>query len=156
VFEFKGTSTITQLSILLVIARKSSSILLLAMTMTIAIMLPASADEIQFTVEQAELGKEIYKETCQICHGTTLSNGQFGTPLRGSFFRNKWAGKTVGELFVFTTESMPPDNKGSLTPEQYAAALTYILSRNDLPAGTMALSADSHVLGNLMLPWEPK
>lgn len=140
-FEFKITNATMQ-----------SAILLLAML----VMLPASADEIPFTAEQAELGKDIYKETCQICHGTTLSNGQFGTPLRGSFFRNKWAGKTLGELFVFTAESMPPDNKGSLTPEQYAAALTYILSRNDLPAGTTELPTDSHALGKLMLPWEPK
>ena len=121
-----------------------------------AFTLPALADEVPFTEAQAEAGKVIYKEICQLCHGTSLSNGQFGTPLRGSFFRKKWTGKKLGELMQFTMESMPPDNKNSLAPEQYAAVLAYILSRNDLLPGTAAMPTDSQALGNIMLPWEPR
>ena len=106
-----------------------------------------------FTLEQAELGKAVYSAHCQLCHGNNLSNGQFGTPLRGSYFRKKWGGKSVGELLQFTLESMPPDNKGGLPAEQYAATLAYILSRNDIAPGSTALPADPAALQSVPLPW---
>ena len=90
-----------------------------------------SAQEIRFSAAQVEAGIVTYKETCQLCHGTTMANGQFGTPLRGSYFRKKWAGKSVGELLQFTLDSMPHDNKGGLAPEKYAAVLAYVFSRNE-------------------------
>lgn len=113
----------------------------------------ASAQELSFTQQQVDAGVEVYKATCQLCHGTSLSNGQFGTPLRGSYFRKKWGGKSVGELLQFTLESMPPDNKGGLPAEQYAAALAYILSRNDVSVGTDAMPADPALLQGTLLPW---
>lgn len=115
-----------------------------------------AAEELSFTAAQVASGKTIYQEVCQLCHGTTLSNGQFGTPLRGSYFRNKWAGKSLGELLQFTLESMPPDNKGSLPPEQYAAALSYILSRNDLAPGASEMAINPEQLNGIMLPWKLK
>ncbi len=116
-------------------------------------VLPAQAQELSFSAEQVEAGTAVYKETCQLCHGTSLSNGQFGTPLRGNYFRKKWGGKTLGELLQFTLESMPPDNKGGLPAEQYAAALAYILSRNEVAAGSTAMPADPLVLQAVPLPW---
>ncbi len=116
-------------------------------------VLPAQAQELSFSAEQVEAGTAVYRETCQLCHGTSLSNGQFGTPLRGNYFRKKWGGKTLGELLQFTLESMPPDNKGGLPAEQYAAALAYILSRNEVAAGDTAMPADPLVLQIVPLPW---
>lgn len=114
-----------------------------------------SAQEIRFSAAQVEAGIATYKETCQLCHGTTMANGQFGTPLRGSYFRKKWAGKSVGELLQFTLDSMPPDNKGGLAPEKYAAVLAYVFSRNELLPGETELSADPQALTSVMLPWQP-
>ena len=105
-----------------------------------------------FTQEQADAGRAAYRETCQICHGSTLANGQFGTPLRGSFFREKWKGKSVGELQQFMFEKMPPDKVMTLTPEQSANLLAFILSRNDLMPGTAPLSGDYSSQMALPLP----
>jgi cytochrome c5 len=116
-------------------------------------VLPAQAQELSFSADQVEAGTAVYKETCQLCHGTSLSNGQFGTPLRGNYFRKKWGGKTLGELLQFTLESMPPDNKGGLPAEQYAAALAYILSRNEVATGATAMPTDPLVLQTVPLPW---
>lgn len=113
----------------------------------------ADAQELSFTAEQVEAGTAVYKEVCQLCHGTTLANGQFGTPLRGSYFRKKWGGKTLGELLQFTQESMPPDNKGGLPKAQYAAALAFILSRNDVAAGSTPMPEEAAVLQSVPLPW---
>lgn len=106
-----------------------------------------------FTEAQSKAGQATYRELCQICHGSSLANGQFGTPLRGSFFRNNWAGKSVGELQQFIYEKMPPDKVQSLSAEQTAQVLAYILSRNDLQPGDTPLAGDSKALGALLLPW---
>ncbi|MES2624760.1 MAG: cytochrome c [Pseudomonadota bacterium] len=106
-----------------------------------------------FTAAQAENGKAKYKEVCQICHGSSLANGQFGTPLRGSFFRDKWKGKSLGELQQFMYDKMPPDKVMSLTPEEHSDLLAYILSRNDMLPGETALSSDIKNNSAVMLPW---
>ena len=116
---------------------------------------PAAAQQsLGFTQAQVDAGKALYQETCQICHGSSLANGQFGTPLRGNYFRNNWKGKSAGELMQFIYEKMPPDNLMSLAPAQYTAAVAYILSRNDIAAGEQMLGDDYHAARELALPWE--
>jgi mono/diheme cytochrome c family protein len=106
-----------------------------------------------FTQEQADAGRKFYRDTCQVCHGSTLANGQFGTPLKGNLFHDKWKGKSVGELEQFMFEKMPPDKVMTLSPEQIAITLAYILSRNDLMPGAEPLSGDYKSQMGLMLPW---
>jgi polar amino acid transport system substrate-binding protein len=110
-------------------------------------------DTLSFTQEQADAGRSFYRDTCQICHGSSLANGQFGTPLKGSLFHEKWKGKSVGELEQFMFEKMPPDKVMSLTPEQIANALAYILFRNDLMPGSAPLSGDYKTQLELLLPF---
>ncbi|MES2604363.1 MAG: cytochrome c [Pseudomonadota bacterium] len=113
----------------------------------------AFAEDLTFDQAQADAGKALYKETCQICHGSSLANGQFGTPLRGKFFQDKWKGKSVGELATFVFEKMPPDKVMSLSPEQTTAAVAYILSRNELAVSATTLNTDRTALNSVMLPW---
>lgn len=116
---------------------------------------PAGAqDGIRFTAEQLASGERTYRETCQICHGNNLANGQFGTPLRGSYFRNNWKGKSLGELVQHTYEKMPPDNVMSLTLQQYAEVVAFILSRNDIAPGDLPIEADLESLNHVPLPWQ--
>jgi mono/diheme cytochrome c family protein len=129
----------------------------LSFAIAISLSLPAAQtlaqSAITFTAAQIESGQAKYKEVCQICHGSSLANGQFGTPLRGSFFRDKWKGKSLGELQQFLYEKMPPDNVMSLTPEQHAELLAFILSRNDMMPGETALSGDIKGNNAIALPW---
>lgn len=134
------------------IARRSPWVLLILCGVTL-FPVYTSAQELPFTAEQSANGKTVYQEHCQLCHGNNLSNGQFGTPLRGSYFRKNWAGKTAAELLRFTREEMPPEAKGSLPDADYAAALAYILSRNDLLPGLKALPDDPATLQSVLLPW---
>jgi mono/diheme cytochrome c family protein len=110
-------------------------------------------DTLNFTQEQADAGRKFYRDTCQTCHGSTLANGQFGTPLKGSLFHDKWKGKSVGEMEQFMFEKMPPDKVKTLTAEQIAIALAYILSRNDVMPGTKPISGDYKSQMELPLPW---
>lgn len=109
---------------------------------------------VPFNGDQVARGQVIYSETCQICHGNRLSNGQFGTPLRGSFFRNNWRGKSLGDLAQHTWEKMPPDNVQSLSWEQVTDVLAFILSRNDIEPGETAMTTDMDNLRGIPLPWE--
>lgn len=127
--------------------------LVLSVFFVIGSMPSAAQESLSFTTEQAEQGKSTYREVCQICHGSSLANGQFGTPLRGNFFRTKWQGKSVGELLQFIYEKMPPDNVMSLTAEQSAELLAYILSRNDIAAADIPLSSDTKSQSAVPLPW---
>ena len=120
-------------------------------------MLATSAhaqEVVSFTEEQVTKGQTLYSETCQICHGNRLSNGQFGTPLRTSFFQNNWKGKSLGELAQNIWEKMPPDNVQSLTWDQVTAVLAFILSRNNIEPADTAMTTDMDTLNAIALPWE--
>jgi len=106
---------------------RSHCMFILVLLFSMAAASSVTAQEtVHFSTDQVEAGQAIYRETCQICHGNRLSNGQFGTPLRGSFFRNNWKGKTLGELLQHTWEKMPPDNVQSLSREQVASVIAFI------------------------------
>src|SRR3954471_16558317 len=60
-----------------------------------------------YTAEQATRGEQSYKESCARCHGATLEGTQ-GNGLRGHDFMEKWREDSVGSVFVFISENMPP------------------------------------------------
>src|SRR6516165_8607011 len=74
---------------------------------------------IEFTAAQAAEGKIAYDRACRQCHGRDLDDGDFAPPLRGSAFLRKWAGKSVAELFTYTSTRMPSDAPGSLGTRAY-------------------------------------
>ena len=41
----------------------------------------------QFTAAQVAAGKTAYNSNCAVCHGSTMTNGTFGTPLAGRIFQ---------------------------------------------------------------------
>ncbi|MDT8398363.1 MAG: cytochrome c [Pseudomonadales bacterium] len=132
---------------------KKARFLLLGLLVS-ALPLPGLAqDTVQFTAEQSAAGRQFYRDSCVICHGTNLANGQFGTPLKGSYFRNKWAGKSLGELVKFTYESMPPDNGMMLALEKYTEVVAFILDSNAIAPGETPISSDLDSLNQVLLPW---
>lgn len=84
----------------------------------------------RFTTEQAATGKTAYTASCAVCHGTTLTNGAYGTPLAGQAFQAKWANQTVAALLDRSRKTMPPPAPGSLPAETYANIVAYILEVN--------------------------
>ena len=73
--------------------------------------------------------------------------GKGPTPsLAGSDFVMNWDGMSVGDLFEKIQTSMPADKPGSLSPEQNASLIAYILSANKFPPGASGLSSDADQL----------
>jgi PQQ-dependent dehydrogenase (s-GDH family) len=95
-----------------------------------------------FTRAQVTAGKTAYDASCALCHGSTLMNGTFGTPLAGAYFKRQWSGRSVAELFEKSRDTMPPAAKGSLPAATYAAILAYVLEVNGSAPGTIDLPAD--------------
>ncbi len=127
--------------------------LLVACWLAALLSAQAHAQEVEFSSSQVEAGNQVYRDHCVICHGTTLANGQFGTPLRGRVFQQKWSGKSLGELLEYTYQEMPPDNGMMLPLERYAEVLAFILQGNGIDAGEVALEADIGTARSTPLPW---
>lgn len=105
-----------------------------------------------YTSAQAERGAAIYAANCQECHGANLDDGEFAAPLKGPAFHQHWgAGGLDGPYNVMATQ-MPPTNPGSLPAQSYADVLAYVLSRNDVPAGSTELPPDSATLATMASP----
>ena len=92
-----------------------------------------------YTAEQATRGDAIYKEQCAACHGDNLEGSGPMPPLAGMDFLANWQGKKLGDLYEKTQTTMPATAPGTLTPEQTADLLAYLLKSSKYPAGTAAL-----------------
>jgi mono/diheme cytochrome c family protein len=95
-----------------------------------------------YAAEQAKRGEALYTENCAACHDATLAGG-IGPALAGMEFIAGWKDRTVGELFEAIKNTMPLTAPGTLTAEQTADAVSFILSFNKFPAGTTAMAADA-------------
>ncbi len=105
-----------------------------------------------FTAAQAERGQASYEHSCQICHGSSLDDGDFGgAPLRGSWFQKHWGNGHVGALFAYVKATMPPDNPGGLNDTTYADILAFILQGNGYPPGGQELPGDATALQRMPL-----
>jgi mono/diheme cytochrome c family protein len=94
---------------------------------------PASAGV--YKEEQAALGDSLFQKTCIACHSPTFHADEQ--------FRMNWFGRTVYDLFKILKTTMPEDNIGGLTDDEYTRVIAYILKLNGFPAGADSLSADS-------------
>ena len=104
-----------------------------------------------FTAGQAERGKLAYNSNCVSCHGPNLVSGTYGTPLAGLYFEGKWFGQTVGALYQYAHDRMPPSRPGTLGDQAYADITAYILAVNGLPEGEAELPADLALLNGMSI-----
>lgn len=91
----------------------------------------AQAPASLYTHAQAEAGASVYAQSCAMCHGT---------PVPGKTLLKGGGNPTIGTIFSTTTSSMPLNQPGSLSHEQYENVLAYALQKNGYQAGAQALS----------------
>jgi hypothetical protein len=82
---------------------------------------------------QASRGEGIFNKTCLSCH--------VPTDYQGDAFQSKFVGGTVFDMFETIRSSMPQDDPGSLTTEQYTDLVAYLFKLNDLPTRAKDLPA---------------
>jgi mono/diheme cytochrome c family protein len=99
-----------------------------------------------YTEEQAKRGEPIYQKECASCHGAMLTGGESAPALTGGSFQANWNGLTLGDLFDRIRKTMPQSKPGSLTRQQGADILAFMLSNNKFPAGKTELYRQSEML----------
>jgi S-disulfanyl-L-cysteine oxidoreductase SoxD len=103
-----------------------------------------------YTEAQAKRGEAIYFERCVRCHGATLMGGTDGAgPLIGPTFNGNWNGVPLGAMVDRMRMTMPLDKPASLSRQQTADVLTYILSVNKFPAGKEELPRTAEILNQI-------
>jgi len=99
-----------------------------------------------YTAEQSKRGEPVYAQHCSSCHGTMLEGGEMAPPLAGGAFNANWNGLSLGDLFERTRVSMPQNNPGSLSRQQYVDILAVMLGAGEFPAGKAELPREAEVL----------
>ncbi len=99
-----------------------------------------------YTQEQANRGGALYAQRCARCHAPDLTGGEIAPALNGAEFKSNWTGLSVDDLFERIKVSMPQDNPGSLSRQQTADVLAFVLSKGGFPAGKTELAREAEVL----------
>ena len=99
-----------------------------------------------YTDDQAKRGEGVYAKECASCHGSELTGGEAAPPLTGDAFYANWNGLTLGDLFERIRVSMPQNAPGSLSRQQNADILAFILKVNQFPAGKAELDRQTDIL----------
>ena len=87
-----------------------------------------------YTSAQAARGRDTFAGLCQSCHSPDTHTGPS--------FTASWSAQPLSRLFIYISENMPQTDPGTLSPEQYAQVLAFILQMNGLPPGPRELPAD--------------
>jgi mono/diheme cytochrome c family protein len=96
-----------------------------------------------YSDSQATRGGRIYRQTCSSCHATNLEGGEMGPGLLGQPFLDPWDGESLAELMAYVQETMPQDNPGGLSEQDYTDVLAYMLKVNEFPSGEGDLTLES-------------
>jgi mono/diheme cytochrome c family protein len=96
-----------------------------------------------YTAEQAARGRDVYLGNCKSCH-TPESH-------TGATFNATWNKRSLVELYGFLRERMPKNEPGSLSAQEYADVLAYLLRMNRMPSGRSELPADSAAMKKIRI-----
>ena len=97
-----------------------------------------------YSKTQAEAGKALYTKVCAKCHMFKTEPNEEAPALGGENFFKTWDGRSVYELATQIKSAMPPDGSVTLTDDDTANAIAFILQSNGLPdGGEKALKTDA-------------
>ena len=99
-----------------------------------------------FSEAQAKRGEAIYGEKCSSCHAPDLTGLDQAPPLTGNDFNTNWNDLAVNDLFERIRISMPADKPGSLSRQESADVVAFILQHASFPAGQTELPAQAEAL----------
>ncbi len=110
-----------------------------------------------FTEIQAKRGQLVYPGPCGLCHGRELDGApddpdyRSTPPLARAKFLRDWEGRSLATLFEYSRATMPENNPGSLTDEEYVDVIAYMLAVSGMPPGAAELQADPQSLARIVI-----
>jgi len=99
-----------------------------------------------YSEPQSSRGKEMYSQACVSCHAADLSGGESAPALAGVSFNANWTDLTLGDLADRIRVSMPADKPGTLSRQQVADIVSFMLRSGSFPAGAAELPVDGEAL----------
>jgi mono/diheme cytochrome c family protein len=126
--------------------RSTAAALFLASAAVGAQETTSSALDGVYTVAQALQGAEAFAQHCAVCHGASLGGVGEAPALIGAQFISDFNGLTLGDLFERIRTTMPMNNPGGLSRDQYSDILAFVLKSNGFPAGPRELYKRSEYL----------
>ena len=115
-----------------------------------------------FSEAQARRGEQVFTTECSYCHKTDLSGGFFddglgrapdlaGKRAFDSSLIERWGGLTLADMVGAVAATMPQPRPSSLTLANYVDVVSYVLMKNDVPAGRSELSGDVDALSHITI-----
>jgi len=104
-----------------------------------------------YSDSQATRGQSLYSKVCSRCHQDALTGQDDAPPLAGKPFFDGWNNKSLGALNERISSSMPSDDPGSLSKQDVADVISYILRFNSFPAGSTELPPQPDVLKDITI-----
>ena len=92
-----------------------------------------------YSAGQAARGQQLYREQCAECHGNSME-GTIGPPLAGDSFLGNWSARPVSNLADKIQKTMPFNRTGTLSQQQSADLVAYILQVGKFPSGQAELN----------------
>ncbi|MBI3401253.1 MAG: cytochrome c [Acidobacteria bacterium] len=99
-----------------------------------------------FTDAQAKRGDALYAQYCGKCHAPDLTGADVAPALTGADFSANWNDLSLGDLFERIRIGMPADTPGSLSRQDNADVLAFMLFKAGFPAGAAELPTQVEVL----------
>ena len=101
-----------------------------------------------YTLEQAGRGEKLYAEKCSSCHGPDLNGGEMAPGLIGGEFTSNWNDLTLGDLLDRIRITMPQNAPESLSRDESAAIVAFVLQKGNYPPGKSELPTQTGMLQN--------
>ena len=95
---------------------------------------------------QAKRGEALYADRCSSCHAPDMTGLDQAPPLTGADFNTNWNDLAVNDLFERIRISMPADKPGSLSRQETADVVAFILQKATFPAGQADLPSEAEAL----------
>jgi len=95
---------------------------------------------------QAKRGEALYADRCSSCHAPDMSGLDQAPPLTGSDFNTNWNDLALNDLFERIRISMPADKPGSLSRQEVADVVAFILQKAEFPAGQTEVPTEAEAL----------
>ena len=112
---------------------------------------PRTVSDGVYTAQQATRGQMVYNDKCSTCHANNLA-GRLGPPLTGTDFLAVWSGQSVFDLANKIQKTMPKQNAPTLTAQESADLLAYMLQVGKYPAGNTELTMNEAALKPISFP----
>lgn len=96
-----------------------------------------------YSSNQAARGQAKFSSACSHCH----SIDEFHGPL----FDQRWAERSVYDLYTSIRQTMPEDDPGALPPQAYVDIVSYLMAANLYPAGSSELQPNNRRMREIPL-----